>query len=53
MNKDPYDYYFTRVIPSLMPLSSTPSAVHLPAYLLQNSERFKFLLPGGCMREEA
>jgi len=28
------------------------SAVCLPSYLIQNSEQFKFLLPGGCIREE-
>ncbi|TFK74038.1 glycosyltransferase family 17 protein [Pluteus cervinus] len=28
------------------------SAVDLPLYLLENSERFSFLLPGGCVRHE-
>ncbi|KAH9945080.1 glycosyltransferase family 17 protein [Epithele typhae] len=27
------------------------SAVHVPRYLLEQSEAYKFLLPGGCMRE--
>ncbi|KAF9012469.1 glycosyltransferase family 17 protein [Cyathus striatus] len=27
------------------------SAVGLPRYLIENSDRFRFLLPGGCMRE--
>ncbi|KIP06548.1 glycosyltransferase family 17 protein [Phlebiopsis gigantea 11061_1 CR5-6] len=36
---------------SLLHKDATPSAVHLPAYLIQQSDRFKFLLPGGCTRE--
>ncbi|TBU33403.1 glycosyltransferase family 17 protein [Dichomitus squalens] len=30
---------------------SQPSAVHVPRYLIEQSEKFKFLLPGGCIRE--
>ncbi|KAI9000452.1 glycosyltransferase family 17 protein [Trametes punicea] len=29
----------------------TPSAVHVPRHLIEHSERFRFLLPGGCIRE--
>ncbi|GJE89070.1 glycosyltransferase family 17 protein [Phanerochaete sordida] len=38
---------------TLMHKDPTPSAVHLPRYLLQNSDRFRFLLPGGCMRNSS
>jgi hypothetical protein len=27
------------------------SAVNIPQYIIQNAEEFRFLLPGGCMRE--
>jgi len=37
---------FTRM--SLEPLTS---AVGLPRYLIENASHFKFLLPGGCMRQ--
>ncbi|KAI0787558.1 glycosyltransferase family 17 protein [Fomes fomentarius] len=30
---------------------SAPSAVHVPRYLIEQSDKFKFLLPGGCIRE--
>jgi len=30
---------------------SQKSAVGLPRHLLENSDKFKFLLPEGCMRE--
>ncbi|KAI0707247.1 glycosyltransferase family 17 protein [Earliella scabrosa] len=36
---------------SLMDKDATPSAVHVPRHLIENSEKFKFLLPGGCIRE--
>jgi len=36
---------------SQMSLEPYLSAVGLPRYLIDNSERFKFLLPGGCIRE--
>ncbi|KAI0775098.1 glycosyltransferase family 17 protein [Trametes elegans] len=36
---------------SLMDKDATPSAVHVPRHLIENSERFRFLLPGGCVRE--
>ncbi|RDX57142.1 glycosyltransferase family 17 protein [Lentinus brumalis] len=36
---------------ALMDKDATPSAVHVPKYLLENSDKFRFLLPGGCVRE--
>ncbi|KAH9847691.1 glycosyltransferase family 17 protein [Lenzites betulinus] len=36
---------------SLMDKDAQPSAVHVPKHLIENSERFRFLLPGGCIRE--
>lgn len=38
---------------ALMDKDPTPSAVHLPKYLLENSDRFRYLLPGGCIRESS
>jgi len=37
---------------SQMSLKPLKSAVGLPRYLLENSEKFRFLLPGGCIREQ-
>ncbi|KAI0648996.1 glycosyltransferase family 17 protein [Trametes meyenii] len=36
---------------SLMDKDALPSAVHVPRHLIENSDRFRFLLPGGCVRE--
>ncbi|EPQ56155.1 glycosyl transferase [Gloeophyllum trabeum ATCC 11539] len=30
----------------------SPSALHVPLHILQNSDKFRFLLPGGCVREK-
>ncbi|KAK1617903.1 hypothetical protein QYE76_023420 [Lolium multiflorum] len=35
----------------LGPIPSTFSAVHLPAYLLEKADQYRYLLPGNCMRE--
>ncbi|KAL4253558.1 Glycosyltransferase family 17 protein [Abortiporus biennis] len=37
---------------SQMSLEPLPTAVHLPSFLLKNAKRFRFLLPGGCQREQ-
>ncbi|TFK48439.1 glycosyltransferase family 17 protein [Heliocybe sulcata] len=37
---------------ALLNKDPSPSAVHVPLYVLQNSERFHFLLPGGCIRDD-
>jgi len=37
---------------SQMSLEAQTTAVGLPRFLLMNASRFKFLLPGGCKREE-
>ncbi|RDB25320.1 Beta-1,4-mannosyl-glycoprotein 4-beta-N-acetylglucosaminyltransferase [Hypsizygus marmoreus] len=37
---------------SQMSLEPLTSAVGLPRFLIDNAERFRFLLPGGCRRED-
>jgi beta-1,4-mannosyl-glycoprotein beta-1,4-N-acetylglucosaminyltransferase len=37
---------------SQMSLKPLKSAVGLPRYLIENSEKFRFLLPGGCVRDQ-
>jgi len=37
---------------SQMSLEPLKSAVGLPRYLIENSEKFRFLLPGGCVRDQ-
>ncbi|CAA0819925.1 beta-1-4-N-acetylglucosaminyltransferase family protein [Striga hermonthica] len=46
----PEEYTFRDLIKKMGPIPSSASAVHVPAYLIQNADKFKFLLPGGCLR---
>ncbi|KAF8028958.1 hypothetical protein BT93_E1586 [Corymbia citriodora subsp. variegata] len=47
----PEEHTFKEIIGKLGPIPHSHSAVHLPAYLLNNAEKYKFLLPGNCKRE--
>ncbi|KAL1550382.1 beta-1,4-mannosyl-glycoprotein 4-beta-N-acetylglucosaminyltransferase [Salvia divinorum] len=47
----PEEYTFKEIIGKMGPVPHSYSAVHLPAYLLENADQFKFLLPGNCLRE--
>ncbi|XP_047082105.1 beta-1,4-mannosyl-glycoprotein 4-beta-N-acetylglucosaminyltransferase-like isoform X2 [Lolium rigidum] len=47
----PEEYTFQEIIAKLGPIPSTFSAVHLPAYLLEKADQYRYLLPGNCMRE--
>jgi beta-1,4-mannosyl-glycoprotein beta-1,4-N-acetylglucosaminyltransferase len=47
----PEEYTFREIIGKMGPIPRSYSAVHLPAFLLENAEKYKFLLPGNCMRE--
>ncbi|KAF6137156.1 hypothetical protein GIB67_030920 [Kingdonia uniflora] len=47
----PEEYTFQEIIGKLGPIPHSFSGVHLPAFLLNNAEKFKFLLPGHCKRE--
>lgn len=46
----PEEYTFKEIIKKMGSIPRSASAVHLPAYLVENAEKFKFLLPGGCSR---
>lgn len=46
----PEEYSFKDLIKKMGPIPQSSSAVHLPAYLIKNADKFKFLLPGGCER---
>ncbi|CAK8563441.1 unnamed protein product [Lathyrus sativus] len=46
----PEEYTFQDMIKRLGPIPRSASAVNLPAYLIENADKFKFLLPGGCLR---
>lgn len=46
----PEEYSFKNLIGKMGSVPRSASAVHLPAYLIENAEKFKFLLPGGCQR---
>ncbi|KAJ7974663.1 Beta-1,4-mannosyl-glycoprotein 4-beta-N-acetylglucosaminyltransferase [Quillaja saponaria] len=47
----PEEYTFKEIIGKMGPIPHSYSAVHLPAYLLNNAEKYKYLLPGNCKRE--
>ncbi|MBA0739431.1 hypothetical protein Gogos_012708 [Gossypium gossypioides] len=47
----PEEYTFKEIIGKMGPIPHSYSAVHLPAYLLNNAEKYKYLLPGNCVRE--
>lgn len=47
----PEEYTFKDIIGKLGPIPHSYSAIHLPGYLIQNAENYKFLLPGNCKRE--
>ncbi|KAG8639310.1 beta-1,4-mannosyl-glycoprotein 4-beta-N-acetylglucosaminyltransferase [Manihot esculenta] len=46
----PEEYTFQELIKKMGSIPHSASAVHLPAYLIQNADKFRFLLPGGCLR---
>lgn len=46
----PEEYTFQNLIKKLGPIPKSTSAVHLPAALLKYPDKFKYLLPGGCIR---
>ncbi|KAK9108223.1 hypothetical protein Syun_024234 [Stephania yunnanensis] len=48
----PEEYTFKEIIGKMGPIPHSYSAVHLPAYLLNNADNYKFLLPGNCRREK-
>lgn len=47
----PEEYEFKDIIVKMGPIPHSYSAVHLPAYLLNNAEKYRYLLPGNCRRE--
>ena len=38
---------------SQLHLEPQTTAVHLPRFVLEEADKYRFLLPGGCMREDA
>ncbi|CAA3027542.1 uncharacterized protein LOC111409303 isoform X2 [Olea europaea var. sylvestris] len=47
----PEEYTFKDIISKMGSIPHSYSAVHLPAHLLNNAEKYKYLLPGNCVRE--
>ncbi|KAK5829280.1 glycosyltransferase family 17-domain-containing protein [Linnemannia elongata] len=47
----PEAYTYKNLIHRLGPIPKTFNAVGLPAWVIKSSDRFRFLLPGGCKRE--
>ncbi|XWS27036.1 hypothetical protein CRYUN_Cryun26dG0081400 [Craigia yunnanensis] len=48
----PEEYSFKELIKKMGSIPHSTSAVHLPAYLIENADRYRFLLPGGCVRHK-
>ncbi|KAK8942806.1 hypothetical protein KSP39_PZI009127 [Platanthera zijinensis] len=47
----PEEYRFKDLITKMGPIPRSQSAVSLPPALVANADMFRFLLPGGCVRE--
>lgn len=47
----PEEHTFKELIGKMGPIPHSYSAVHFPSHLLENADRFKYLLPGNCVRE--
>ncbi|KAI3665987.1 hypothetical protein L6452_44625 [Arctium lappa] len=47
----PEEYTFRDIIANMGPIPHSYSAVHLPSYLLNHAEKYRYLLPGNCIRE--
>ncbi|XWS44112.1 hypothetical protein CRYUN_Cryun15aG0016700 [Craigia yunnanensis] len=46
----PEEYTFKEIIGKMGAIPRSYSAVYLPSYLLNNAEKYKYLLPGNCKR---
>ncbi|KAH8481673.1 hypothetical protein H0E87_029240 [Populus deltoides] len=46
----PEEHTFQALIKKMGPIPHSASAVHLPSYLIENADKFRFLLPGNCLR---
>lgn len=46
----PEEYSFGELIKKMGSIPRSASAVNLPAYLIENAVKYRFLLPGGCKR---
>nr|GEZ08849.1 glycosyl transferase, family 17 [Tanacetum cinerariifolium] len=47
----PEEYTFKDIIAKMGRIPHSYSAVHLPSYLLENADTYRYLLPGNCIRE--
>lgn len=47
----PEEYSFKDIIGRMGPIPHSYSAVHLPSYVLNNADKYRYLLPGSCRRE--
>ncbi|KAJ4827561.1 hypothetical protein Tsubulata_004781 [Turnera subulata] len=47
----PEEYTFREIIGKMGPIPHSYSAVHLPEHLLNNADKYQYLLPGHCIRD--
>ncbi|KAJ0441812.1 putative glycosyl transferase, family 17 [Helianthus annuus] len=50
-NMLPEEYTFKDIIEKMGPISHSYLAIHLPSYLLNNADEYRYLLPSNCIRE--
>ncbi|CAH1414925.1 unnamed protein product [Lactuca virosa] len=46
----PEEYTFKEIIGKMGPIPHSYSAVHLPAHLIENADKYRFLLPGNSLK---
>lgn len=46
----PEEHTFQEIIAKLGPIPRSYSAVHLPGYVIEDADKFRYLLPGNCRR---
>ncbi|KAH9613125.1 hypothetical protein KSS87_013674 [Heliosperma pusillum] len=47
----PEEYSFKELFKKMGSIPRSSSGINLPGYLLENADKYKFLLPGGCVRD--
>ncbi|KAM7263903.1 hypothetical protein ACFE04_001586 [Oxalis oulophora] len=47
----PEEYTFKELISRMGAIPASTSAINLPSYVLEEADKFRFLLPGGCKRQ--
>ncbi len=49
----PEAYSFKQLVLKMGAIPKSTSMMNLPKYLIENTKKFSFLLPNGCIREDS